>query len=764
MVFASSPIPDSPAVHEGIALRPNSIDPMHQHSDREWMFRILLNKYNLIPANDPYLAAPTNGLYGPDDVQMLLSNKSIWNSYVNGLKNRVKKYHYNYGICKTNDYPTALEFMEAASKELGRSSDTDKLIIARYHLLSLCLIKKSDLPNFLQEFNAILLPLRAKEKYTPWADYLDGARYFYESNLDKSKNKFLAIKGDSSGWLKDTADYMKVRCAMKTSHLLLSQEIEKYLSLHPRGRYADTVKNLKRYVFKKNIEFCSVSTAYEWPSPGHRVDHNLMMHLSRFCEDDVNSLVSATHRDFIRIFSKNSATSTEDKLYFLTEAIEHTTAIFTAPMETKELSMHPLTVVAQLLDKVNSENSENSLKIINFLLGVIRGAVDGIKSFFSTQKTTGKAPSALAKKSSHIWLDRFNKDKARNQNFPGLASYFNLLLLIHEKNFNTIVQKNIHAEDFGPLYPDALILKIRAMEKLEKHVDAGKLWFSTSLKHPQYNGLTEVATGYFRAGQFAEFAKLPTSWMTTISNGEEEPSYRHTEFDLDVKSFYKIYTPYRNLLRRGFETMVSFEEAIPIYTDDTLSPIIRFLAAEPILRSYLLESNYSSFLDTAKRVFDSKFESYWNKNDRSQDAGLIVAYKDLLPTVESLTLHPDDPAALTTVGHFIYSKHRFTKCDVGVSEWELSLGICEDGPRYNADIIRPIDLFTKALEIYTLKQERTQEEAKLLRTLIYCFKGSNIHKCVRGSDDMFPNEIRRRYWQRLQKYFPKEAKRTPYWY
>ena len=95
--------------------------------------------------------------------------------------------------------------------------------------------------------------------------------------------------------------------------------------------------------------------------------------------------------------------------------------------------------------------------------------------------------------------------------------------------------------------------------------------------------------------------------------------------------------------------------------------------------------------------------------------------------------------------------------------------MCQTGGffKQNTDDIRPIDLFAKTLEAYKLKQERTQEEAKLLRTLIYCFKGSKRYECVRDSDkldDRYPKKIRKGYFERLQKYFPKEAKRIAYWY
>jgi hypothetical protein len=163
-------------------------------------------------------------------------------------------------------------------------------------------------------------------------------------------------------------------------------------------------------------------------------------------------------------------------------------------------------------------------------------------------------------------------------------------------------------------------------------------------------------------------------------------------------------------------------------------------------------------------VFNTEFSSSWDKNGHNKNTNLIVAYKDLQPKIKSLILDPDDPDALTEIGYFLYNYDRFQKCYGETTQWEFSIGKCN--PEHLENIptnkARPIDLFLKALSIYKLKEHRGPKEAKLLRTLIYCFKGSRFGRCVRGGT--FPKKNREEYFQRLHKYFPKEAAHTPYWY
>ena len=146
---------------------------------------------------------------------------------------------------------------------------------------------------------------------------------------------------------------------------------------------------------------------------------------------------------------------------------------------------------------------------------------------------------------------------------------------------------------------------------------------------------------------------------------------------------------------------------------------------------------------------------------------LLKSFSQKELTIVEKTLNFFDP--LVGFIESLFYKKKTTSMVKSKQSMKYSGGICQAGGlfQHNTEDIRPIDLFTNALETYKLKQERTQEEAKLLRTLIYCFKGSNIYECVRDTDkldDRYPKKIREGYFERLRKYFPNEAKRTPYWY
>jgi len=634
------------------------------------------------------------------------------------------KYNYNYGICETNDYPSALAFMEATVRNLGSTPDTDRLIVARHHLLAFCKTKESDLGTFLDELTAILLPLGEKKNYAPWVDYLWGIKYFYEEQFPKAEEKFASAGKGRTGWLRDTTDYMAVRVpkmivgsfppASATAVLELERalsdlkvSIRQYVDDHPNGRYLETVRNLDRYVSWMN--------------------------------GDRNALVAATHSNFTRIFTPGAQTSTKQRAVFLEEATNYTGAVFVYPNEADgNVSIHPIAIVAQLLSEI------------------------------ALASEIGNDDPFLEKSPSHVWRKRFSNVKEASVSFPGLFDFFELLLLAHDKKFDDIAHQQISRETFGPLYADVLILRSRALEKVGRHIDAAKLWLKTSREYPTYNGLTEAATAFVRAGKFVEFARIKKSWMTDFAP-EKVAVYKYgpyDEFEIDVKSFYAIFQPYRNLLRLGLENTVSSTEAVSLHTDGSLNPIIRFLAAEPSLRASLLTGNYPSFIDTSKRLFDAKFDADWSKSEGGEDADLIAAYRELISQVNALISNPKDPHALIAVGYFLYSKDRFPSCFGELPHWVEYMGMCDGRMRsdvYPKDLVRPIDLFEKALSIYQSHPERTSGEAKVLRILIYCFKG-NWHSCVRRGADDHPKSVRKKYFQRLHKYFPREAKRTPYWY
>jgi len=67
------------------------------------------------------------------------------------------------------------------------------------------------------------------------------------------------------------------------------------------------------------------------------------------------------------------------------------------------------------------------------------------------------------------------------------------------------------------------------------------------------------------------------------------------------------------------------------------------------------------------------------------------------------------------------------------------------------------------LSIFKKEGKRQPSEARLLRIMIYCFKGNQL-SCVRNSEADTSSVARRSWFRRLHKLYPRAAKRTPYWY
>ncbi len=718
------------ASKDGIGYRSKQIDPLNPYAtSSKRMLWSLLEKYELVPGDTEfpkYRFSSTPILNRENYVtrvrKLLYSDKQYF---------YVAKDQYGYGLCETNNYSSALAFMSATVKEHGRTVNTDRLIIARNNILEICNLKKSEAQSVWKEINKLLRPLQSQDSYAPWIEYLQGSLYFYSQLLDRARAKFSSIEANSQSWVKDTADYMEVRIQkanIDSLRIPMTRAAQSNPKQYLERNIPSVAPRLERAIFKLRQAMSRYLSSHP---TGLYVE--TVLGLNRFVfwlNGDRKALIAATHHDFARIIDSRALVSNDNKMSFLFEAINSTEAIFDIPNEAgNNFIMHPLAVVSALLAEISN---------------------GGLEEDTPTQS----------------WRNRFASSDMPFASFQGLSNYFELLLLARNHKYRDIVEYQFNSKDLGPLYIDALILKARAFAKIGKHMEAATVWLSASQETPLYGALTEVANAYVRTGQFSKFAKMEKTWMTDLSPAKKTKNkWLSDELGIDIKTFYSTHQPYRNLLRRGFETMVSSEEAASIYSDISLNPVIRFLAAEPTLRSNLLEGKYVSFISTAKQVFDSSFDASKFNNDIGEEAELVVAYRNLLPQVEALVSNSSDPDALTTIGYFLYNKKRFPKCFGEISLWEITLNKCDDeqSKEYPVDQVRPIDLFSKALSIYRTQPKRAFGEAKVLRILIFCFKGNEAN-CVRGSEDSFPKSLRKKYFQRLHKYFPEEAKRTPYWY
>lgn len=722
-VFASTGYSTN-AVYDGIGYRSNLIDPFNPYAaGKSRMLQALLNRYGLLPSERDSLSGEEFGsITGPKYIDHIRSMLSRGFPDLDSLK--VPAYHYNFGICQTNGYPSALSFMAAAVQSLGKTPDVDELIRARHRLLFICNLDETERTVRTRK---LLKPVRAMLKtrsLAPWVKYLEAAVSFYETKFDIAEGIYGSLSRDNSGWLKDTADYMAVRIAkakvdatrfvdqiLKRPKAIndLGVAIKKYLTAHPKGHYVETARALNRYRYSAS--------------------------------NDRNRLIAATQSDFIRAFDPRAPAKLGQRIRVFNEGSNFTAAIFEFPRSKGALyQMHPLAVVAALL------------------AGIADGKGD------------------LSKTDNQNLHSLFYDSPINYSLFSGLRYYFNLVILSRVGAFRKITEAEFNENFLGPLYGDALILKARALMKTGRHLEAAKLWLEISQRNPIYNALTEAATAYVRTGRFSDFARIEKSWMTDLSlkpssksetnDNSEFRGYKVDEFSISVKTFHAEYQPYRNLLIRGFSSINNVDENKSVYSDTALHPVIRFIAAEPILRDGLLKGNYKNFIKVAETVFDTAFYNKWIETDGGHEKILITAYRLLIPKVKDLLRNENDPEALTEIGYFLYSQHRFPGC-FGITLWEKKIGLCKEDPAEGnvEGYLRPINMFSKALKLYSALPSRTYSEARLLRILIYCFKSyTNRAACLRGPIQQFPQSIRRGYFQRLHKFFPIVAKRTPYWY
>lgn len=701
------------ALIDGIGYRSNLIDPLNPYAaDETDMLRTLLHRYGLFPKSlDLFYDEYQGGILGKEYLKrfpLLISEK------FDGVNlTMVPEYHYNHGICRSNNYSSALSYMNAVNLELGKSLETDALILARHRILIICNIPKHERAVRTQNILTSLHALPKSARTTPWIKYLENIMQFYEVRFGEAERNFAELRENTTGWLRDTAGYMAVRIAKakidthnpddpafnrSNAAAELHRAMTRYLDINAEGRYISTVRALYRY----------------W----HRVN------------DDRDGVIAATHRDFMEAFNPQAPAPLSRRAGLLLEATGSRWTIFQIPRadNRQRLAMHPLAVTGVLLAEIANGKSEPP----DERLRLVRN-------------------------------DRY---------FPGLREFSNLLMLARTQQFHEITKRIITKNALGPLHADAQVLKARALMKTDRYREAAELWLTISEQYLIYNGLTEVATAFVRMGRFSDFARIRTSWMTDFApkpaslSPPGPPKYLWDEFNISVENFYARFQPYRSLLKSGFNSMTDEGQNKSVFSDNALHPVIRFLAAEPVLKKHLLKKNYRQFLGVSESVFDLKFHKGLAQASRDKDGKLILAYLSLIPKIRALTSNKNDPEALTSLGYFLYSQHRFPRCS-SQTFWGENIGLCKDtAPNQESENdARPIELFSKALSLYAGSPRRTVGEAQLLRIMIYCFQSwANRDGCVRGPSKNYPKSVRRGYFRRLHKFFPHAAKQTPYWY
>lgn len=732
------------AIDDGIGYRSNLIDPANPYGmNIETTFRTLLNRYVPVPDYDDFPTAfrvPRIRLT-PEEYAARVKQLLSPGYDIGSLELALEKYHYSYE-CGSNDYPAALAFMDGLVGIYGRGKVADSLIRLRHTALSYCELSEPDRKKFMATIQAKFLrdggypgnlTKKAGSDYAGWIHYLLGALNFYEEQWEQAENLFAKIDNHPSPWLRDTARFMTVRIAKANldRKMISGKAFEEYLTNHlknyPNGLYFGDVEN---FLF----------LAKKWQSPR-----------------ELEKLILLKFDDLFRpnASAESMVVQTEkrDTVAFYVTKYD----VWRAP----ELSS-PLLMAFTLISEIHTTRYPKHERIYHdYHFGS-----DG-----------PKAPRYVSDESE--WKRQLNRLASAFSDYPGLEAYSRLLWLYANGKHQQVVEAEVTKANLGPLFWDGRVLRARSLAALSQYGEAIDAWKAVSNGTPTYNSLTEIATLLARKGRFADFGRLrlDAGWMTDLSYHPSDEKWTSDEFHLSPREFHKQYMPYRNLLRRGFEALTNAKSAAGVYLDQTLPPLVRFYAGEPVLRTFLLEENYRRFMDVSAKIFDSSFRKTWIPAKDDPERNLIEGYQYMRGSVSRLMKDSKDPVALTDLGYFLYKNHRFRRCEnedffqyhyhnpkyrrhYPDTLWEDKLAACTGLAEPYA--ISPIDIFDRALSVFRTKNRRTKAEARLLRIMIYCFKG-NEGTCLRNKKGAFPKFQRRAWFQRLHKYFPKEE-HVPYWF
>lgn len=692
----------SRAVQNGIGYQSNLLDTANPYAvSSRRMLGILLQRYELLPTgasfsnmiNDRTVDERLNGQGYMQGLRNLLSEPHVADVLV-----AAPNYLYGYGNCASNTFRNALDFMKSLAP-LKHRPTADQLMSIRHRMLFICDVSTNERAVSRLEIEKELRTIDPAEQAKPWVDYLLGAIAFYSDDLNLAEQNFEAIANSDPAWLAETARYLTVRIAKIRAdefHYMLrddeeseqgyqafatfEQALKTHKKLYPTSRYADAVKNLKRYALRLR-------------------DDDLGLHQEYMSE-------------FTRLFAINGKASWDQRLKLFNEM----QLFFYAG---QPYSTHPLLLVKELMMRRTHIRSDVNVRALSEI------------------ETGLQAQDSLL------------------SSYPGLKEFANLLILDEQGQDAQIIARTRDEQEFGPLWPDALGIQARALARLGQHQKSAEAWLELDKRYPAYNALTETATQYVHAKQFDRFAALADNQPP--QSHAEDNQYIYSEFEMSPSAFKAWRQPFTTLLRRGFDSLASDAEVQRVLSHTGLSSNIKFVAAEPTLRRFLLNEDYAGFLQLLNSLPKVP------KNDSSGQ--LFQYYTDMKATAHQLALDKNDPDALVNMGYFLYSKHLFWVCNSeDVTLWETQIGGCKDSNLKNKGAV-PIVLFERALHQYTQSGVRQAGEAKLLRIMILCFKSyANTNRCARQKADNYPKEFRQSLFMRLHRRFPQKAKRTPHWY
>ncbi len=167
--------------------------------------------------------------------------------------------------CASNSYLNKLLFIESAARDRNAVQKLPDLVSVRDKIGELCLRIGANKERRLEILESIQ-GLKTSREIDDYSNYLTAIFFFYTENYTKALETFGTLHMASSGWVRETAQYLTGRIFMimaqeewsgygsleSIDSAMLSdaeRAFDAYLLAYPQGRYAESAKNIKRRIY-----------------------------------------------------------------------------------------------------------------------------------------------------------------------------------------------------------------------------------------------------------------------------------------------------------------------------------------------------------------------------------------------------------------------------------------------------------------------------------------------------------------------------------
>lgn len=245
-------------------------------------------------------AVGDTGPAGPDPLLALAAGLGIEESTTQAALERAAG--WSEGRCISNNPVSAEAFLQALTQTPAlTASDRSQLASQRLAMLGQC-GQPQDADQGTAQDQSKPAPLSPAAQ--GFADYLTASQHFYQGEFAQADALFAALAGQDQPWLKETADYMRIRVALNLSQqsafddwgTLDRNQIDKaavqrseqligdYRASYPKGRYLDSATGLLRRLawFKGDKEllasrYLQASQRQSAPDLVNEIDLKLLM-------------------------------------------------------------------------------------------------------------------------------------------------------------------------------------------------------------------------------------------------------------------------------------------------------------------------------------------------------------------------------------------------------------------------------------------------------------------------------------------------------